>query len=56
MRVAPRDARFLDGVVKGATGIVEDLAHFDAAGDQVFAGGIDVVYGKDEAVGQARLG
>src|SRR6266704_3507018 len=41
-RVAPTDARVLDGVVEGAAGIVEDLADVDAAGDQVLARGFDV--------------
>ncbi len=42
-RVAPSDARVLDGVVEGAAGVVEDLADVDAAGDQVLAGGVDVI-------------
>ena len=33
LRVAPADARVLHGVVEGAAGVVEDLAHIDAAGD-----------------------
>jgi hypothetical protein len=35
---------------------VEDLAHVDAAGDQVVAGGVDVVHGEDQALRRARLG
>jgi hypothetical protein len=31
---------------------VEDLAHGGAAGEQVFAGGADVVHGEDKAVGR----
>src|SRR5438034_11731773 len=46
-RVAPSDARVLDSVVKGAAGVVEDLAHVDAAPDQVVAGGIEVIYSED---------
>ena len=56
MRVAPADAWVLHGVVEGAAGVVEDLAHVDAAGDQVVAGGVDVVHGEDRAVDRARLG
>src|SRR6266480_787180 len=41
-RVAPGDARVLYGIVKGAAGVVEDLAHFDAAAAQLLAGGHDV--------------
>src|SRR5215207_3754009 len=54
--VAPADARVLQGVVEGAAGVVEDLAHVNAAGDEVGAGGVEVFYGEDEAVGRARLG
>ena len=56
LRVAPADARVLHGVVEGAAGVMEDLAHVDAAGDQVVAGGVDVVHGEDQAVRRARLG
>jgi hypothetical protein len=35
---------------------VENLAHVDAAGDQVVAGGVDVVHRQDRAVDRARLG
>ena len=35
---------------------MEDLAHVDAAGDQVVAGGVDVVHGEDQAVRRAGLG
>ena len=56
MRVAPADARVLHGVVEGAAGVVEDLAHVDAAGDQVVAGGVDVVHGEDQAARRAGLG
>src|SRR5436190_21782430 len=45
-RVAPSDARVLHGVVEGAAGVVEDLADVDAAGDQVLAGGVDVIRGE----------
>ncbi len=54
MRVAPADARVLHGVVEGAAGVVEDLAHVDAAGDQVVAGGVDVVHGEDQAVAPSQ--
>src|SRR5262249_35768437 len=43
LRVAPADARILYGVVERATGVVEDLAHGDAAGKEVVTGGVDVV-------------
>src|SRR5215213_1786009 len=56
LRVAPADARVLHRVVEGAAGEVEDLAHVDAAGAQVFAGGVDVVHGEDEALRRAGLG
>src|SRR6478609_10150594 len=48
LRVAPSNAWVLHGVVEGAAGVVEDLADFDAAGDQVVAGGVDVIYGEDQ--------
>src|SRR5262245_55852320 len=48
LRVAPSNARVLHGVVEGAAGVVEDLADFDAAGDQVVASGVDVIYGEDQ--------
>ena len=35
---------------------MEDLAHVDAAGDQVVAGGVDVVHGEDQAARRAGLG
>ena len=35
---------------------MEDLTHVDAARDQVVAGGVDVVDGKDQAVRRAGLG
>ncbi len=54
-RVAPGDARVLHGVVEGAAGVVEDLADVDAAGDQVVAGGADVLHGEDQ-VRRASLG
>ena len=56
MWVAPVDAWILHGVVEGATGIVENLAHVDAAGDQIVAGGINVVHHQDRAVDRAGLG
>jgi hypothetical protein len=56
LRVAPAAARVLHGVVEGTAGVVEDLAHVDAAGDQVVAGGVDVVDGEDQAVRRAGLG
>ena len=37
-RIAPSDARVLQGVVEGAAGVMEYLAHVDAAGDQVARG------------------
>ena len=48
MRVAPRHARVLHGIVERAAGIVEDFADVDAAGDQVLAGGVDVIHGEDQ--------
>src|SRR4029434_9803419 len=56
LRVAPADAWVLHGVVEGEAGVVEDLAHLDAAGDQVVAGGLDIVHGEDQAVRQTGLG
>lgn len=47
LRVAPGNAWVLHGVVEGAAGIVKNLAHVDALGDQVVAGGIDVMYRQD---------
>jgi len=35
---------------------VENFAHVDAVGDQVVAGGVDVVHRPDRAVDRARLG
>lgn len=48
--VATADAWVLHGIVKGAAGVVEDLAHVNPAGDQVGAGGVDVVHGESQAV------
>lgn len=56
LRVAPADAWILHGVVEGAAGVVEDLAHVNPAGDQVVAGGLDAVHGEEQAVRRARLG
>src|SRR5215213_3294479 len=56
LRVAPGDAWVLHGVVEGAGGVVEDLAHVDAAGDQVVPGRVDVVHGEDQTVPRARDG
>ena len=56
MRVASADAWFLHGVVERAACVVEDLAHGDAAGDQVVAVGGEVVHGEDQVVRRARLG
>src|SRR5262245_56690436 len=56
LRVAPADAWVLHGVVEGAAGVVEDLSNVDAVGDQVVAGGVDVVHGEGQAVRRARLG
>jgi hypothetical protein len=47
-RVPPSDARVLRGVVEGAAGVVEYLADVDAAGDQVVAGGVEIIYGEDQ--------
>src|SRR5437773_510183 len=55
LRIAPADARVLYGVVEGAAGVVEDLTHLDAAGDQVVASGVDVVHGEDQDVRRASL-
>src|SRR4030095_12918734 len=46
-RVTPSDARVLHSVIKWAAGVVEDLAHVDAAADQLVAGGVEVVHGED---------
>src|SRR5262245_4925100 len=54
-RVAPVDPRVLHGGVEGASGIVEDLAHLDAAGGEIGAGRGDVVYGEDQAGPRAGL-
>jgi hypothetical protein len=35
---------------------VEDLPHVDAAGDEVVAGGVDVVHAEDQAVRRDWLG
>ena len=43
VRDPPADARVLHRVVEGAAGVVEDLTHIDAAGDEVGAGGGEVV-------------
>src|SRR5262245_12342400 len=56
LRVASGDTRVLHSVVEWAAGIVEDLAHIDAAGYEVVAGGLDVVHGEDQAVCRAGLG
>ena len=56
LRVAPADAWVLHDVVEGAAGVVEGLAHVNPAGDQVRAGGLDVVHGEDQAVRRARPG
>src|ERR1700722_4603032 len=53
--VAPAHARVLTGL-EDAAGVVKDLAHVDAAGDQVGAGGVEVAHREDQAVGQTRLG
>src|SRR5437763_6981368 len=55
LRVAPSDARVLDCIVEGAAGVVEHLADVDATGDQVLAGGIDIVHSEDQ-FDRARLG
>jgi hypothetical protein len=55
LRVAPAHACVLPGL-EDAAGVVKDLAHVDAAGDQVVAGGVEVAHGEDQAIGQARLG
>src|SRR5438132_13842789 len=55
LRVAPADARVLYGVVEGAAGVVEDVAHLDAVGNQVVAGDVDIVDGEDQDVRRARL-
>src|SRR5262249_17384742 len=56
MRGASPGPGVLHAVVEGAAGVVEDLANVDAAGDQVVAGGVDVVHGEGQAVRRARLG
>src|SRR5262249_57134459 len=55
-RVTPSDAWVLHGVVEREAGVVEDLAHLDAAGNQVVAGSLHLIHGEDQAVRQARLG
>src|SRR5437016_6070918 len=47
LRVAPANARVLHSVIERAAGVVEYLADVDAAGDQVLAGGVDVIHGED---------
>src|SRR5262245_52788322 len=47
LRIAAADARVLHGVVEGASGVVKDFAYVDTAGEQVVAGGVDVVDGED---------
>jgi len=54
--VAPVNARILHGGVQGAAGVVENLAHVNAEGDQVVAGGVDVVHSQDQPLDRARLG
>jgi hypothetical protein len=51
--VAPGDAWVLDAVVEGAGGVVEDLAHVDAASDEVVAGGVEVLHGEEQGVRRA---
>ena len=46
-RVTPRDARVLHSVIKWAAGVVEHLAHVDAAAYQVIADGVEVIHGED---------
>ena len=53
-RVAPSDARFLHSVIKWAAGVMEDLAHVDAAADQVIAGGVEVVHREGTSSCRAR--
>src|SRR5262249_40590864 len=55
-RVAPVDAWVLPGVVEGTASVVEDPTHLDAASDQVFAGGLDVVHREYQAVCQPGRG
>ena len=54
--VAPADAGVLPGVVERPAGEVEDLAHGDAAGAQVGAGGVDIGHGEDQAPRRAGTG
>src|SRR6185295_12964833 len=49
-RVAPGNARVLHGVVHWSPSEMKDLAHCNAAGDQVAASGIDVVHSEDQVV------
>jgi hypothetical protein len=56
LRVPSSYTWVLHGVVERAAGIVENLAHVDAVGNQVVTGGVDVVHRQDRAVDRARLG
>src|SRR5262249_18259967 len=56
LRVTPADAWVLHSVVEGTAGVVENLAHLDASGDQVVAGGVEVVHREDHGACRARLG
>src|SRR5258707_2074117 len=56
LRVTPADAWVLHSVVEGAAGVVEDLAHVDAAGDQVVAGGVAVFNGGGQGTHRAHPG
>jgi hypothetical protein len=54
--IAPAGAWVFRGVVEDTVGIVENLAHVNATGNQVVAGGIDIIHRQDRGVNHARLG
>ena len=57
MRIASADMRLVRGIVEWAAGVVEDLAHLDAALNQVVADRVDVseVSGPDPEKGRSYL-
>src|SRR5262249_17860321 len=54
-RIAPRDTRVLLRIIERAAGEVEHFAHFNAAGDQILACDVDVVYRESQAHHRARF-
>jgi len=55
-RVTSANAWILHGDVEGEAGVVENLAHIDAARDQVVAGGVDIIHRQDYGVDRTWLG